>query len=194
MDMTHVLTSIWNMFEGLSAGTTSGKIAITLFATLTAFYSPIAALLICCFVFTAVDMFYGIKVAKKFNKKITSNKSWNGTLTKLMDEWIIISLARLLEWAVLGDEQGVFVLTGGATVVIGLTELWSILENLNTLNPKGPWKALGKFLKKKGEDYIGTELDLKYNDDNSNNPKKPIAEVYNGGDTTDGMVVDGSKS
>jgi len=54
----------------------------------------------------------------------------------------------------------VFVLTGGTTVIIALTELWSIIENLNTINPHGPWKALGKFLKKKGEDYIGTEIDL----------------------------------
>ena len=58
-----------------------------------------------------------------------------------------------------------FVLTGGATVIIGLTEFWSILENLNTLNPNGPWRSLGKFLKKKGEEYIGTEIDLKEHDD-----------------------------
>lgn len=36
--------------------------------------------------------------------------------------------------------------------------MWSILENLNTLDPKGPWRVLGKFLKKKGADYIGVEL------------------------------------
>lgn len=104
----------------------------------------------------------------KYKKKIESHKNWKGTLTKLVDEFTIISLARLLELAVLG-EQGVFVLTGGATVIISLTELWSILENLNTLNPEGPWKALGKFLKKKGEDYIGTEIDL--NDGNTNSDK-----------------------
>ena len=68
-------------------------------------------------------------------------------------------------------ESGVSVLTGGVTVIIGLTELWSIIENLNTLNPEGPWKALGKFLRKKGEDYIGTEIELKHNDDDSNNIK-----------------------
>ena len=148
------------MFEGLSAGTTFGKILIGLGSLLTAFYSPIAALLISCFIFTIVDMFYGIKVSCKFKKKITSHKNWKGTLVKLMDEFVIISLARLLEYSVLGGQTGVYLLTGGTTVIIGLTELWSILENLNTLNPKGPWKALGKFLKKKGEDYVGTEIDL----------------------------------
>ena len=141
-------------------GTTAGKVFIAIGTALTAFYSPIVPLLVTCFVFTAMDMFYGIKVAFKNKKKIESHKNWSGTLVKLLDEWVLISLARLLEMSVMGEETGVFVLTGGATVIVGLTELWSILENLNTLNPKGPWKALGKFLKKKGEDYIGTEIDL----------------------------------
>ena len=154
------------MFEGLSMGTWYGKAAIAIGSIVTAFYSPIAALLVTCFAFTAVDMFYGIKVACRQKKKIESHKGWKGTLTKLADEMVIISLARLLEFAVLG-EQGVFVLTGGSTVIIALTELWSILENLNTLNPYGPWKALGKFLKKKGEDYTGIEIKL--NDEHTDN-------------------------
>lgn len=163
--MPALFTSIANMFDGLSAGTWYGKAAIAAGTALAAFYSPIAALLICCFAFTAVDMFYGIKVAHKFKKKIESHKSWTGTITKLLDEWVIISLARLLEMSVINADD-VFVLTGGATVIIGLTELWSILENLNTLNPHGPWKALGKFLRKKGEDYIGTEIELNDADTN----------------------------
>lgn len=168
-----IIGSIGKMFEGLSAGTPIGKVGIALGSLLAAFYSPISALLLCCFAFTVADMFYGIKVAHKFKKKITSSKNWKGTITKLLDEFAIISLARLLEYAVLASE-GVFVLTGGVTVIIGLTELWSILENLNTLNPDGPWKALGKFLKKKGEDYIGTEIDL--NDGNTNNNKVDSSE------------------
>lgn len=165
--MQQVFTSIAHMFEGFSAGTWYGKLAIALGSVLTAFYSPIVALLVCCFAFTTVDMFYGIKVSRKFKRKIESHKSWSGTITKLLDEWIVISLARLLEMSVINSD-GVFVLTGGATVIIGLTELWSILENLNTLNPHGPWKALGKFLKKKGEDYIGTEIEIndEHTDDN----------------------------
>ena len=166
--MMPIISSIGKMFQGLSAGTWYGKAAIAAGSLITAFYSPIVALLVTCFAFTAVDMFYGIKIACKQKKKIESHKGWKGTLTKIADEWIIISLARLLEFAVLG-EQGVFVLTGGATVIIALTELWSILENLNTLNPHGPWKALSKFLKKKGEDYIGTEIEL--GDEHTNDNK-----------------------
>lgn len=170
--------SVLNMFNGLSAGTWYGKAAISIGAALAAFYAPIIPILVCCFVFTIVDMFYGIKVACKLKKKIESHKSWRGTIMKLFDEFTIISLARLLESSVM-DTEGVFVLTGGTTVIIGLTELWSIIENLNTLNPKGPWKALGRFLRKKGEDYIGTEIEL--NDDittdsnlGSNESQKPV--------------------
>ena len=161
-----LLSSINNMFQGLSAGTPLGKMLLSAGIAISAFYSPIALLLASCFAFTVTDMFYGIKVACKKKKKIESHKNWKGTLTKLGDEFVIISLARLLELAVL-DQQGVFVLTGGATTIIALTELWSIIENLNTLNPHGPWKALGKFLKKKGEDYIGTEINI--NDEHTNN-------------------------
>ena len=179
------------MFQGLSAGTPLGKMLIAAGTAITAFYSPIAALLVACFIFTTVDMLYGIKVACKQKRKIESKKNWKGTLSKLLDEFVILSLARLLEWAIL-DDSGVFVLTGGVTVIISLTELWSILENLNTLNPEGPWKALSKFLKKKGEDYIGTEIDL--NDDDTNNTKKPAADIFVAGDPTDGMAMDSSES
>ena len=157
--MAKLLTSMWHAFDALSMETWYGKALIAAGTAVTAIYSPIAALLVCCFAFTAADMFYGIKVACKQKKKITSSKNWKGTVAKLLDEFALISLARLLEYSVLGSDD-VFVLTGGITVIISLTELWSILENLNTLNPSGPWKALGKFLKKKGEDYIGTEIDL----------------------------------
>lgn len=166
--MLPIIQSIGRMFNGFSFGTWWGKAAITIGSFLTAFYSPIALLLVACFVFTTVDMFYGIKVACRFKKKIESHKNWKGTITKLFDEFTIISLARLLEFAVLGSE-GVFVLTGGATIIIGLTELWSILENLNTLDPTGPWRALGRFLKKKGEDHIGMEIEI--NDGHTNNNK-----------------------
>lgn len=191
--MPHIISSIGNMFEGLSAGTTIGKIGIALGSLLTAFYSPIAALLVALFAFTVADMVYGIKVARKQNKKITSDKNWKGTITKLFDEFAVISLARLLEYAVMGEGQGVFILTGGVVVIIGLTELWSILENLNTLNPNGPWRALGAFLKKKGEDYIGTEIELKHDNDDSNNPKESTSYDDNVGQQG-ALAMDGSES
>ena len=156
--MPAILNSVQRMFEGLSLGTTTGKALIAAGSILTAFFSPIVVLLVACFAFTVVDMIYGIKVANKQKQKITSDKNWKGTLTKIVDEFAIITLARLLEFAVLGD-TGVFVLTGGSTMILCLTEMWSILENLNTLNTNGPWRALGKFLKQKGEEYTKIKID-----------------------------------
>lgn len=156
----------------ISGGTISGKVSACLGAMLLAYFTPIVGLLITCFAFTSVDLFYGIKVAKRQGQKITSERGWRGTLKKILDEFTIISLARLLEFTVLGHD-GVFVLTGGVTVIIALTELWSILENLNTLDPKGPWRSLGKFLRKKGEIYIKTDL----NKDEHSNDNNVAAEA-----------------
>jgi hypothetical protein len=63
--MLQILSSIGKMFEGLSMGTPLGKALIAAGTAITAFYSPISALLVACFAFTAADMFYGIKVACK---------------------------------------------------------------------------------------------------------------------------------
>lgn len=152
----------------ISGGTITGKVLASLGAVTVAYFTPIVGLLITCFAFTSVDLFYGIKVAKRQGQKITSEKGWKGTLKKILDEFTIISLARLLEFTVLGHD-GVFVLTGGVTVIIALTELWSILENLNTLDPKGPWRSLGKFLRKKGEAYIKVELNKDTNENSDDN-------------------------
>ena len=163
-NMGSLFNSAQRMFEGLSFGTALGKIGIAAGSLLAAIYTPVTALLVTCFAFTTIDMFYGIRVAIKNKHKVESNRTWKGTLRKILDEFSIISLARLLEYSVFGAD-GVSVLTGGVTVIMCLTEMWSILENLNTLGPDGPWKALGKFLKKKGEEHIGFELDL--NDGNN---------------------------
>lgn len=163
-----LLHSIGHMFQGLSANTTIGKIAIASGALLTSYFAPIVGLLLACFLCSAVDMGYGIEVARRQGKKITSKKTWKGTLLKIRDEFTLILLAHLIEFTVLGADA-MFILSGGVTVIVTLTELWSILENLNTLNPNGPWRALSKFLKKKGEDYTGIEIDLNNDSDGNNN-------------------------
>lgn len=162
--MTHLLKSIGHMFNGLSNDSWLGKAAITGWAALTAYFSPIAGILLLCFACSVVDMYYGIKVTKKLHKKITSKRNWKGTLTKIKDEFVLILLAHLIEYTTFGSVLQC-ALSGGVAIIIALTELWSILENLNTLNPDGPWRSLGKFLKKKGEDYIGFEIDLEKDSD-----------------------------
>ena len=167
--MQNTLNNISNNLESMTQGTFVGKLLISTGAVLTAYFTPILGLLLTCFTTTIVDMLYGFKLAHKQHKKITSNRNRKGTLTKLRDEFAIICLARMIEFTVIGT-SGVFILTGGATVIIALTEIWSILETLNTLNPNGPWRSLSKFLKKKGEDYTGIDLDT--NDNNSSNDLK----------------------
>ena len=71
-------------------------------------------------------------------------------------------LAHLVEHSVMGAGS-ITVLSGGAAALICLTEIWSILENLNTLDPDGPWRILGKYLKKKGEDYAGINIKVTEN-------------------------------
>lgn len=164
--MQNTLNNISNNLESMTQGTFVGKLLISTGAVLTAYFTPILGLLLTCFSTTIVDMLYGFKLAHKQHKKITSDRNRKGTLTKLRDEFAIICLARMIEFTVIGT-SGVFILTGGATVIIALTEIWSILETLNTLNPNGPWRSLSKFLKKKGEDYTGIDLDI--NDNNSSN-------------------------
>ena len=167
--MQNTLNNISNNLESMTQGTFVGKLLISTGAVLTAYFTPILGLLLTCFSTTIVDMLYGFKLAHKQHKKITSDRNRKGTLTKLRDEFAIICLARMIEFTVIGT-SGVFILTGGATVIIALTEIWSILETLNTLNPNGPWRSLSKFLKKKGEDYTGIDLDT--NDNNSSNDLK----------------------
>lgn len=162
----NILASIGNTFNTISNGTEIGKLAVAASAILVAYISPIVGLLVACFACSITDMIYGIKVAKRLGKKITSKKNWKGTLTKIKDEFTLILLAHLLEYVIgYGDN---FILSGGIAVIICLTEILSILENLNTLNPEGPWKLIGKFLKKKGSDIMDIDDNIIQQNDDDN--------------------------
>lgn len=150
---------IQEMLNAITGNSVFGKILVGAGALAAAYFTPIVGLIVTCFALTALDMIYGWAVARKHHQKITSDKNWKGTICKIWHELVLLLSARLAEFTVLGS-SGVFVLTGGITVIVSLTELWSIIENLNTLYPDGPWKVLGAFLKKKGEEYTGIELDL----------------------------------
>lgn len=173
--LTQTLQNIGHALHSMTQGSMIGSFLIGAGSIITAFLAPIQYLLLICFAATVVDMVCGWRVARKFKQKIESGKNWSGTLRKLIDEFTILALAHGLEWAVM-DERGVFVLTGGVTAIITLTEMWSILENLNTVDPNGPWRMLGKFLRKKGEDYTGIELDEEkheHTDDRKVAPRRP---------------------
>ena len=75
-------------------------------ALATSFFTPIVGLLIACFTCSIVDMFYGMRVARKLGKKITSKKNWKGTLIKIKDEFTLILLSHLIEYVLLGESAG----------------------------------------------------------------------------------------
>ena len=165
--ITNTLHSIGNTINTMVNGSAIGTFLVGLGSAIVAYLTPIKWLLCICFATTIIDMIYGFKVARKQNKKIESGKNWEGTIAKIFNEFVIIALAHGIEWSIF-DETGVFLLTGGVTAIITLTELWSIIENLNTIDPDGPWRLLGKFLRKKGEDYTGIELN--FDNEHTDNP------------------------
>lgn len=194
-----ILNSMGGMLQAVTNNSFLGKLSVMAGSFAAAYFTPIVGLLFACFACNIVDLFYGLKVARKYGFKLTSSKSWKGTLRKIRDEFTIITLSHILEYSVMGA-TGLTVLSGGATVLICLTELWSILENLNTIDPDGPWRALGAFLKKKGQDYTGLEIDL--DKDGKINSVKPVIcegpyaetqEIDHGADFSpcDGVCCDG---
>lgn len=160
----HVENAICNMTNGSAFG----SMAVGAGALFTSFIAPVQWLLVVCFALTVLDMIFGFRVARQFKQKIESGKNWKGTIRKIIDEFTIILAAHGIEWAILGEHDA-FVLTGGVTAIIALTEFWSVIENLNTIDPKGPWRVLGKFLRKKGEDYTGIELNFNENERTDDN-------------------------
>lgn len=135
------------------------------------FFLPIAPVVLTCFGISLIDLYYGLKIAK-LNEKIESRRAWTGTLKKGKDVLMILTTARGVELYVLGGVAGT-ALVGGFATIVAITELWSVLENLNTLNPKGPWRLLGKFMRKKGQDLTGINLDELTNEHSVN---KKISE------------------
>lgn len=152
----------------------SSKVFLIASATAAAFFAPIAGLIVACFLLNIADLITGLEVAVSRGRTLWSRKMWTGTIKKIRQESVVIILMHIIEYFAMSTITTTTVLSGGATVLICLTELWSILENLNTVNPDGPWKILGKFLKQKGQDLAGInlivtkdgKLDIETNGDN----------------------------
>lgn len=156
--MKDTINRILGTLSTVSNNSTIAQIGIVSSVIISNFFLPIVPVILTCFGLTVVDLFYGLKVAKKQKVKIESKRTWNGTIKKLRDIFSIITMIRGIELYLLGGITGT-ALVGGCATIIGLTEFWSILENMNTLNPHGPWRALSKFMKKKGTEVIGTNIE-----------------------------------
>lgn len=159
--MMDIFSSINNVVNIISNNTYVGKLMVGACALATSFFTPIVGLLFACFALNVADLITGIRVSRKLGKKITSRKNWKGTITKVVQESQLIVLLHIIEhFAFSAVGLDTTLMTGGATILICLTEIWSLLENLNTLHPDGPWRILKDLLVKKGEDIAGIEIDL----------------------------------
>lgn len=166
-----ILTSIGTTLNTVASNFYS-KLAVLTAATATAFFTPIAGLIIACFLLNVADLITGLEVAIKQGKTLWSRKTWTGTIKKIRQESAVIILTHVIEHFAMSAITTTTVISGGVTILICLTELWSILENLNTVNPNGPWRILKQFLKQKGEQYTGVEINI--NDDGKINDIKPV--------------------
>lgn len=165
--MKQTINRILESLVSLAGGSQSTAVGIAITAFLSNFFLPIIPVVLTCFGLSLVDLFYGLKVAKLQKTKLESRRTWNGTLKKMRDTITIIAGARGIELFILPLFITVPVLTGGVALIVALTEFWSILENLHTIDPNGPWRALGKFMRQKGSDVINVDLDKILKDDNT---------------------------
>lgn len=172
--MRDTINRILDTLSTISNNSIVTQISITMGVIISNFFLPIVPVILTCFGLTVIDLIYGLKVAKKQKVKIESKRTWNGTIKKLRDIFSIITMIRGIELYLLGGITGT-ALVGGCATIIGLTEFWSILENMNTLNPNGPWRALSKFMKKKGSEVIGTNIEELLNEKDM--------EIHKGKDT-----------
>lgn len=131
------------------------NLAIGVGAFYASFFVPIIPIILTSFGMTLLDCYYGVRVAKLYGK-VESRRAWTGTLRKFKELSLVFLATRAIELYVL---MGVvsWALAGAFGLVVCLTELWSIIENLNVIDPTGPWKVFGKFMKNKAEQYLGKE-------------------------------------
>lgn len=158
------ITYINHILSIISNNSMLTKIWIMATAFLSAFFIPVLYAIIFVFCMIFLDLYYGLKVSVKLHKKIESHKGWAGTINKLKDAFVLLCSMRGIEYFLINDWVNTRVLTCGTALLISITEIWSVIENLNTLDPDGPWRLVGKFLKKKGEEYTGIDIDLKDNE------------------------------
>lgn len=93
-------------------------------------FAPIKPILITVLVLVMVDLYTGVYAAKKSGKPITSG-GFKRTVAKLLMYEFAICLAFLVHQYLTGDLLPAEKLIAS---MIGLTELASVLENLNVIN------------------------------------------------------------
>lgn len=123
---------------------------------LSSFFTPIwSVILVVCF-FIVLDAIFGTKVSMSYGFKFESRRLWS-TLKKFGYCSMVIACCHLIDTEIITslDLHMVEVFSG---IVCGV-ELWSIIENLQALDPTGPWKIFSKVIRSKGEKYLDITID-----------------------------------
>lgn len=131
-------------------------ISTTLASAMSTFFLPIWLPIVAVGILIIIDMILGIRVSLNNGEKIQSRKFWS-TVKKLCFSSLMISCGHLVNEYILISVDAHLV-EGFAGLVAGV-ELWSMVENLQTLDPTGPWKIFSKFIKRKGEKYLDITID-----------------------------------
>lgn len=189
--MKETISRITESLIRLSGDSQLTAVGISVLSFAANFFLPVVPVVLTCFGLSLIDLYYGLKVAKVQKAKLESRRTWNGTIKKMRDTFTIVVAARGIELFIINSIVESTFLVGGVSLIIALTELWSILENLNTLNPQGPWRALGKFMRKKGSDALSIDIETLLKDDNT---KKSTSHTEAMGDPCDSGVTNDSNN
>lgn len=145
-------------------------IGTTLTSVLSTFLLPIWVPIIAVGILIIIDMILGIRVSLSNGEKVQSRKFWS-TIKKLCFSSLMICCGHLVDEYIISSID-LHLVEGFAGLVAGV-ELWSMVENLQTLDPTGPWKIFSKFIKKKGEKY----LDITINKEDLPKIKKLVKKI-----------------
>lgn len=133
-------------------------VGTTILGAMSSFFLPIWITILSVNVLTIIDMILGIRVSILNGIKPQSRKLWS-TIKKLGWSTMIISCAHLTDTFII-PSINTHLVEAFAGMIAGV-ELWSIVENLHTLDPTGPWRIFEKFIKSKGEKYLDITIDKK---------------------------------
>lgn len=165
-----------NIIKYISEHPCLNKTLLAMLSFILNLFIPILPIITVCFVVILIDLYYGLKVSHKAGVKIQSKYTWGGTLSKMRDSLVMIALGHLIEIYIIGAESPLSILVGTIALLITLTELWSILENLNTLNPSGPWRALSFILKDKSKRHLDIDVEKILKENANNDSKNGVTE------------------
>ena len=142
------------------------KIWAYLIASFLSFFEPIGVTIIWMLIFIVADMITGIYAAYCTGHQITSHKMQRTVIKFIMYSGAIILLqgfdVYMITFAALDLAQI------GATIICGI-ELYSIFENCYRATGNAAFKLLTQFTSKKIENATGEKIDIKYDNQDSEN-------------------------